>query len=164
MRTVFTIKEQNHPQPDTLYLDIRPGRRELRYKKAFLKLPLRQYKFMQALMANHPKPMTHWDLFYHIWGEGSEGRMNFTDENGGPLTPSSCITQYATKLRAKLQPLGLTINAPRKGYGYEINQIKAPLAQEAPADPARGKAEPLRRPARGEEVELSPGITLTIEP
>lgn len=138
MRTVFTVKKQDRPEPGVLYLDVRPGVRELRrnmggYTKV-IQLPLRQFKFMQALMANHPKPMTHWELFYHVWGEGSQDRLQWADEDGGPLTPSSCITQYATKLRAKLAPMGLAITSPRKGYGYQINEQHSD--SESPHRPA----------------------------
>ena len=138
MRCIFTVREQNRPAPGDLYLDIRPGHRELRYATRgtlhSVKLPLRQFKFMQALMANYPKPMTHWDLFYHIWGEGFGDRQH-AGEDGGPLTPSSCITQYAAKLRAKLAPMGLAVTSPRKGYGYEINEIKAPADPEVLGSP-----------------------------
>lgn len=177
MRCIFTVREQSNPTPGDLYLDVRPGHRKLRrnmgsYTKV-IQLPLRQFKFMQALMANHPKPMTHWELFYRVWGEGSQDRMQFTDEDGGPLTPSSCIEQYATKLRAKLAPMGLAITSPRKGYGYEINEKEAPadtssqaapkevrpeaadhrkVGDRAPRDPRGSKAskeEPVSRAPRG---------------
>lgn len=148
---IFTLREQNHPRPGVLYVDVRPGVREIRRDRRRFKLPLRQYKMLQALGANHPKPMTHWELFYHIWGEGSEGRMNFTDEDGGPLTPNSCIEQHAARLRRNLAFMGVSVNAPRKGYGYQIINVEkqdeetssqeAQAAHEAPRDPRGSKAE-----------------------
>lgn len=122
MKCIFTIREQDLPAADALYIDIRPGHREIRQGGLRLKLPLRQYKFMQCLMGNFPKPMTHWEMFYHVWGEGSQ---NSVDEDGGPLVASSCIEQLAAKLRKKLIPFGLSIEAPRKGYGYVITELIA---------------------------------------
>ncbi len=170
LKIIFTIKEQNRPEPGTLYLDIRAGHREVRRDRRRFKLPLRQFKMLQALCANYPAPMTHWDLFYHVWGEGTQDRLHFTDEDGGPLTPNSCIQQHAARLRRNLAFMGLSVTSPRKGYGYEIKEIKCDEAtitlqeasptqalsaeEESPApstarDPRGSKAKPVLRAAKG---------------
>lgn len=191
---ILTVRQQRHIRQGYLYLDVRPEYRQLRRNLHVLHLPLRQFKFMQCLMANHPKPMTHWEMFYWVWGEGTRNRWGepvCTDEDGGPLVANSCIEQLAAKLRIKLAPLGLMIHAPRKGYGYEIKEVEEAQGKAPAADSSSQKAEGEVRPEAADEghvVEASrdprgskagvprkqvllptagddpSGITLTIEP
>lgn len=144
LRCIFTVREQNQPTTNVLYLDVRPHRRELRYNNTYLRLPERQFRFMQALMANHPKPMTHWEMFYHVWGEGMVnlwGEYTHVNEDGGPLVPASCVQQLAAKLRVKLAPLGLMVHAPRKGYGYEIAEVSEEETGSPPREGGKGSKE-----------------------
>lgn len=149
---IITVSQQRHIRKDHVYLDVRPEYRQLRRNLHIVSLPLRQFRFIQALMANHPKPMTHWDLFYHVWGQGSAGAC---DEDGGPLVAAQCIQQLAAKLRVKLAPLGLSIEAPRKGYGYQLleKQDEEEARKEArntpPANTGGGKAREPVRPVVG---------------
>jgi len=189
---IFTVGLQNHIRQDTLYLDVRPERHELRRNLHVLPLPLRQFRLVQALMANHPTPMTHWELFYHVWGEGTInqwGEVCTMDEDGGPLHPNGCIEQLARKLRIKLAPLGLSIEAPRKGYGYQLLEKETTCEEEAqttadtssqeaegevrlplpPTYSPRGKAKQVLKPVDGPAIgslsgDHPSGITLTIEP
>jgi DNA-binding response OmpR family regulator len=120
---ILTIREQNHPVPGTLYLDIRPGVRELRRDHFRISLPMQQFRFIRTLMANAGADVDQWKLFYNIWGEGTNGVVR--DEDGGPLNAQQCIHNLALKLRNKLAFMGITVKSVRKGYGYRIMGLEA---------------------------------------
>jgi DNA-binding winged helix-turn-helix (wHTH) protein len=141
---ILTVSNQRHIRQDVLYLDVRPAVQQLRRNLHVLPLPPKQFRLMQALMTNYPTPMTHWELFYWVWGEGTQGCV--AAEDGGPLAANSCIEQLVRKLRLKLAAIGLTVHSPRKGYGYEISEEAR--GGEVPAHP------PVPEPAYREPAAL----------
>ena len=113
---ILTIREQDHPVPGALYLDCRPGKQELRRDSLAVFLPFRQYKLVQCLMADNGVDVDQWKIFYHVWGEGSDG---------GPLAAQECVHQLCANVRKKIAFMGLTVKSVRKGYGYRIMEIEA---------------------------------------
>jgi hypothetical protein len=134
LQTIICTSNQT---PDTLlpeayYLDIRPKVRELRYAGKivrFNRAPT-QFKIVEILFANAHTDVDPWRVFYHAYGEGTDGKTAYVGEDGGPLDPIGSIRMLIHYLRGKLAPLGLTIQCVRRGYGYKLTKIQPPQPTE----------------------------------
>lgn len=159
LQKFFTIKEQDPKTkiPGALYLDVRPGKRELRRDDFVISLPLRQFKLVQCLMANSPTPMTQWQIFYHVWGEGTAGTVDF-GADGGPLAAHQCVQQLVAKVKKKLALMEVTVKSERKGYGYNIMEI---INDEAECIAGLGNG--VATEISGDIVDRSEGLRLGTE-
>lgn len=156
LRVILTIRDQLPKSriADALYMDARPAKRELRRGIFVERLPYRQWRVAQVLAYNHPTPMTHWEIFYHVWGEGSEQQIDKV--TGGPLAMSASVVTMIAEVRKKLQRLGITIVSLRKGFGYQLMEIEDEQQQRV-----AGLGNGTPPPVSGDIVDRHQGLRLS---